>query len=67
MADEVVLLLQGPASGDTVTAAGPTVVVGAHLYTADGNRAESEGRWLPAYRHATDCCDPHSGSQDGCE
>lgn len=67
MEGELVLLSQGPAAGDVLGAVGLTVVAGAHLYAATGQRAEAQGRFRPVYRHVTDCCDRHSGSQDECE
>jgi len=65
---ELVLLSQGPAAGDVVTATGPTLIVGAHLYDTTGERAEAEwGRWRPVYRHIPDCCDHHGGGQGECD
>jgi len=68
MVGEIVLLSRGPGAGDVVTATGPFVVVGAHLYEATGERAEAQGaRWRPVYRHAMDCCDLCGGDRDECE
>jgi hypothetical protein len=67
MEGELVLLSQGPAAGDVLVAVGSTVVVGAHLYAATGERAEAQGRFRPVYRHAIDCCDRRGGSQNECE
>ena len=61
------VLLGGPYPGQEVELVGDTVTVGAHLYEVTGERAESECRTLPVYRHRDDCCGPAGGVDDSCE
>ncbi|MEV1290438.1 hypothetical protein [Micromonospora sp. NPDC049679] len=66
------VLLDGPAAGTLVDVAGPTVVVGTHLYELTDETAEVGRRQRRVYRHRADCCDPGDADarrrgQDGCE